>query len=123
MMHTSTTQPASRFPAACTAWRLIGLATLVLGPAACTEMADPVAGEQALTDTLVRAKQKGVTTVVITQRPALLSIVDKVLILRGGRVEAFGPPKDVLRRVMNPKPAAPSPGPEAPPAKIAEAAQ
>jgi hypothetical protein len=50
MMRTSTTQPASRFPAACTAWRLIGLATLVLGPAACTEMADPVAGEQALTE-------------------------------------------------------------------------
>ncbi len=51
------------------------------------------AGEQALTDTLLRAKQMGVTIVVITQRPALLNIVDKVLILRGGRVEAFGPPQ------------------------------
>jgi ATP-binding cassette subfamily C protein len=61
------------------------------------------AGEQALTETLVRAKQKGVTAVVITQRPALLSIVDKVLILRGGRAEAFGPPKEVLRRVLAPK--------------------
>jgi ATP-binding cassette, subfamily C, bacterial len=63
------------------------------------------AGEQALTETLLRAKQKGVTAVVITQRPALLSIVDKVLILRGGRAEAFGPPKEVLRRVLGPKPA------------------
>ena len=41
----------------------------------------------------MRAKQKGVTIVVITQRPALLNIVDKVLILRSGRAEAFGPPQ------------------------------
>ena len=62
------------------------------------------AGEQALTETLVRAKQKGVTTIVITQRPALLNIVDKILILRGGRADAFGPPKEVLRRVLGPAP-------------------
>ena len=43
------------------------------------------------------------TTIVITQRPALLNIVDKVLILRAGRADAFGPPKDVLRRVLNAK--------------------
>jgi ATP-binding cassette, subfamily C, bacterial len=67
------------------------------------------AGEQALTDTLLRAKQKGVTTVVITQRPALLSIVDKVLILRGGRAEAFGPPREVLRRALVSKPGAEQP--------------
>jgi ATP-binding cassette subfamily C protein len=58
------------------------------------------AGELALTETVQRAKRKGVTTIVITQRPALLNIVDKVLILRGGRAEAFGAPKDVLRRLM-----------------------
>jgi ATP-binding cassette subfamily C protein len=59
------------------------------------------AGEQALTDSLGRAKQMGITIVVITQRPALLNIVDKVLILRAGRAEAFGPPKDVLRRLLH----------------------
>jgi ATP-binding cassette subfamily C protein len=59
------------------------------------------AGEQALTDSMLRAKQLGITIVVITQRPALLNIVDKVLILRGGRAEAFGPPKEVLRRLLN----------------------
>ena len=58
------------------------------------------AGEQALTDTLARAKQRGVTMVVITLRPALLNSVDKVLILRAGRVEAFGPPSEVLHRVV-----------------------
>jgi ATP-binding cassette subfamily C protein len=58
------------------------------------------AGEQALSETLLRAKQNRVTIVVITQRPALLSIVDKVLILRAGRAEAFGPPQVVLRRLF-----------------------
>jgi ATP-binding cassette subfamily C protein len=57
-------------------------------------------GEQALTSTLKRAKQKGVTVVVVTLRPALLSNVDKVLILRGGRAEAFGAPQEVLHRLV-----------------------
>lgn len=57
-------------------------------------------GEQALTDTMRRAKADRVTLVVITQRPALLNCVDKVLVLRGGRVEAFGPPKEVLHRLV-----------------------
>src|SRR5690606_29905855 len=50
-------------------------------------------GEQALAETLRRAKERGVTIVVITQRPALLNNVDKVLILRSGRAEAFGSPQ------------------------------
>ena len=64
-------------------------------------------GEQALTATLKRAKQKGVTVVVVTLRPALLSNVDKVLILRNGRAEAFGPPQEVLHRLV--KSATPNP--------------
>lgn len=58
------------------------------------------AGEQALTETLQRAKKRGVTVVVVTLRPALLNNVDKVLILRSGRMEAFGPPDDVLHRLV-----------------------
>lgn len=57
-------------------------------------------GEQALTDTLKRAQARGVTTVVITQRPAILGIVTKLLILKGGRVEAFGAPADVVHRLV-----------------------
>ena len=57
-------------------------------------------GEQALSETLQRAKQRGVTVIVVTQRPVLLGSVDKVLILRSGRVEALGPPADVLRSVL-----------------------
>lgn len=57
-------------------------------------------GEQALSETLVRAKQKGVTVVVITQRPALLNSVDRVLVMRNGRPGAFGPPSKVIHSVV-----------------------
>jgi ATP-binding cassette, subfamily C, bacterial len=60
------------------------------------------AGEQALTDTLRRAKERGITVVVITQRPAVLNAMDKLLILRAGRAEAFGPPSEVLLRLVRP---------------------
>jgi ATP-binding cassette subfamily C protein len=58
------------------------------------------AGEQALSETLQRAKKRGVTAVVVTLRPALLNSVDKVLILRAGRAEAFGSPSEVLHRLV-----------------------
>lgn len=57
-------------------------------------------GEQALAETMKRAKASGVTIVVITQRPALLNLVDKVLVLRGGRMDAYGPPAEVLHRLV-----------------------
>jgi ATP-binding cassette subfamily C protein len=66
------------------------------------------AGEQALTDTLKRAKEQRVTAVVVTQRPTLLTSVDKVLVLKAGRAVAFGTPDQVLRRAP-PKPAAAEP--------------
>lgn len=59
-------------------------------------------GEQALTDTLLRAKEKRITVIVITQRPAVLNAMDKLLVLRNGRVEAFGPPNEVLVRLVRP---------------------
>jgi ABC-type protease/lipase transport system fused ATPase/permease subunit len=39
---------------------------------------------------------------VITQRPAVLNAMDKLLVLRNGRVEAFGPPNEVLVRLVRP---------------------
>jgi ATP-binding cassette subfamily C protein len=57
-------------------------------------------GETALTETVRRAKQQGITIVVVTQRPALLNIVDKILILRSGRLESFGTPHEVLHRLV-----------------------
>jgi ATP-binding cassette subfamily C protein len=48
-------------------------------------------GEQALTRAIGEAKRGGATVMVITHRPAILDIVDKVLVLKDGKVENFGP--------------------------------
>jgi ATP-binding cassette, subfamily C, bacterial len=83
----------------------IALARAFLGNPCVVVLDEPnsnldAAGEQALTETLQRAKKRGVTAVVVTLRPALLNSVDKVLILRSGRAEAFGSPSDVLHRLV-----------------------
>jgi ATP-binding cassette subfamily C protein len=67
-------------------------------------------GERALADALRRAKARGVTCVVVTQRPALLTTIDKVLVLRGGRMLAFRPRHALQAPAPEPKdaPAAPA---------------
>jgi ATP-binding cassette subfamily C protein len=53
-------------------------------------------GERALAKALVRAKEKRMTVVTITQRPALLQSVDKIMILQNGSVQAFGARDEVI---------------------------
>ncbi|WP_425337494.1 type I secretion system permease/ATPase [Salinarimonas rosea] len=53
-------------------------------------------GERALAKALVRAKQRGITVVAITQRPSLLKSVDKIMILHEGNVKALGPREQML---------------------------
>lgn len=53
-------------------------------------------GEAALQKALVEAKQRGATIIVVTHRPQILSIANKMLVLRAGEVVQFGPSKDVL---------------------------
>ena len=57
-------------------------------------------GEQALLATMRALKEQGVTVVVVAHRPSLLVGVDKVLVLREGNVEAFGPRGEVLQRIV-----------------------
>jgi ABC-type protease/lipase transport system fused ATPase/permease subunit len=56
-------------------------------------------GEEALVRTLARLKEDGATVIVISHRPSLLAGVDKLLLLREGRVELFGPRQEVLARL------------------------
>jgi PrtD family type I secretion system ABC transporter len=56
-------------------------------------------GEVALLKTLQLLKNEGVTLVVITHRPSLLRGVDKMLVLREGVMERFGPRAEVMERV------------------------
>src|SRR5205823_14054262 len=59
-------------------------------------------GEAALLQTLSSLKREGVTLVVIAHRPSLLAGVDKLLVLREGVVELFGPRAEVMARVTRP---------------------
>jgi len=57
------------------------------------------AGEEALVNAIATLKERETTVVVIAHRPNILRHVDKVLVLRAGAVEAFGPPSEVLPTV------------------------
>ncbi|MEJ0067927.1 MAG: type I secretion system permease/ATPase [Pseudomonadota bacterium] len=56
-------------------------------------------GELALAQTLADLKAAGTTLVVIAHRPAILGSVDKILVLRDGAVEAFGPRAEIVARL------------------------
>jgi len=56
-------------------------------------------GDQALVQSLHRLKQDGVTVVVIAHRPSLLAGVDKLLVLKDGVAEMFGPRAEIMARV------------------------
>jgi ATP-binding cassette subfamily C protein len=47
-------------------------------------------GDAALTKALFHAKKHKITVVTITQRPALLNCVDKIMVLSNGTVTMFG---------------------------------
>lgn len=58
-------------------------------------------GEAILANTLKRARENSTTTIIVTQRLSILPLVDKVLVLKNGSVEKFGPPSEVLpKRVV-----------------------
>jgi PrtD family type I secretion system ABC transporter len=57
-------------------------------------------GEDALTNAIVSARQRGGILVVVAHRPKALDGVDKVLAVGDGRVQSFGPKEEVLRKVL-----------------------
>ncbi len=59
------------------------------------------AGEKALMEALERLREKKATVVVVTHKPALLSGVDNILMLKDGRVAFFGPRDEVLRKLAS----------------------
>jgi ATP-binding cassette subfamily C exporter for protease/lipase len=73
------------------------------------------AGERALLQTLLTQKARGATQVIITHRPNVLSAVDRILVLRDGKMQLFGPRDDVLAALSGKA----KPGPAAVPALAA----
>jgi ABC-type protease/lipase transport system fused ATPase/permease subunit len=63
-------------------------------------------GEQALSVALATLKSRRVTVVVVAHRPSIIRRVDKVLVMRAGAVELFGPREEVMHRFMRQDPPA-----------------
>jgi ATP-binding cassette subfamily C protein/ATP-binding cassette subfamily C protein EexD len=47
----------------------------------------------------------GTTVILVSHRPTLVQVVDRVLLLKEGAVEMFGPRAEVLKRLLTPRPA------------------
>ncbi len=87
----------------------IALARALYGAPQLVVMDEPNAnldsdGEQALITAMKGLRALGVTQVLVTHRPLLLSAVDKVLVLRDGQIERLGPRDVVLAQVLRPVP-------------------
>ena len=85
----------------------IGLARAFFGNPKLVVLDEPNAnldelGEQALVNAITQAKQKKITTIVISHRPSILSSVDKILILQDGAVAAFGTKEEIMARFAKP---------------------
>ncbi|WP_244631072.1 type I secretion system permease/ATPase [Aureimonas sp. ME7] len=80
-------------------------------------------GEQALLAAIVALRRIGSTVVVISHRMSALNYSNKILLLRDGMVERFGPRDEVLARVVAPAPtgAAPAAAPQQQPSAVAKA--
>ena len=59
-------------------------------------------GEAQLLKTIAAAKARGAATALVAHRMSVLSVSDKVLVLRDGRVEAFGKRDEVIARLQGP---------------------
>jgi PrtD family type I secretion system ABC transporter len=66
-------------------------------------------GDEALTRAIRGARERGAIVVVVAHRPIGIEAVDQLLVLRDGRMQAFGPKETVLSQVMQSRVAAPSP--------------
>jgi PrtD family type I secretion system ABC transporter len=66
-------------------------------------------GDEALTRAIRGARERGAIVVVVAHRPIGIEAVDQLLVLRDGRMQAFGPKETVLGQVLQPRVAAPSP--------------
>jgi PrtD family type I secretion system ABC transporter len=82
----------------------IGLARAVYGDPRLIVLDEPnanldQAGEAALAAALNELKAKGASLVIVGHRPSTLAQADKILLLKEGRVEMYGPRDEIVRRL------------------------
>lgn len=83
----------------------IGLARALFGEPKLLVLDEPNAhldsdGERALIDALSAEKARGRAIVVVSQRNSILSVADRVALVRDGRLESCRPARDVFPRAM-----------------------
>ncbi|MDQ5960571.1 MAG: ATP-binding cassette, subfamily type secretion system permease/ATPase [Pseudomonadota bacterium] len=95
----------------------IGLARALYGKPRIVVLDEPNAnldgeGEAALTQAMAGLRQAGITLIVVSHRPSLLAGMDKLLVIRDGTLELFGPRSEVLSRLTRGAVPAPSSMPQ-----------
>lgn len=85
----------------------VGLARALFGSPALIILDEPnsnldAEGDRALLNCLRALKERGATVIVISHRPNLLGVMDKLMFLRGGAIEAFGPREKVMKAFSGP---------------------
>ncbi|MDP3847830.1 MAG: type I secretion system permease/ATPase [Pseudomonas sp.] len=83
----------------------IGLARALYGMPALVVLDEPNsnlddAGEAALVTAIGEMRSNGTTVILITHRPSVLAVVDKLLVLQDGTQKLFGPRDQVLKALM-----------------------
>ncbi|MDI3308349.1 MAG: type I secretion system permease/ATPase [Acetobacteraceae bacterium] len=85
--------------------QLVGLARAMFGRPKFVVLDEPNSNldgdsEANLLNALQRLKAQGTTLVLVSHRPTLVQGVDKILLLKDGAMEMFGPRVEVLKRLM-----------------------
>lgn len=60
-------------------------------------------GDAALVQAIAGAKAQGRTVVIVSHKLGVLPVVDRILVLRDGQAEMYGPRDEVLTRIMPPR--------------------
>lgn len=86
----------------------IGLARAVFGNPSLVVLDEPSSnldaeGEAALSECILKLKKNKVTVILVSHRPSTVAVVDKILLLIDGVVEAFGPRAEILARLSTPR--------------------
>ena len=87
----------------------IALARAVYGDTRLVVLDEPNAsldgeGERALVNCIAALKQRGVTVLIVTHKPALAHLADRVAVMQNGQIVKLGKATEVLRELVAPAP-------------------
>ncbi len=85
----------------------VALARAVYGQTRLVVLDEPNAsldgdGERALVNCIAALKQRKVTVLIVTHKPALAHLADRVAVMQNGQITKLGPPTEILRELVAP---------------------